>query len=117
MKKADREIVVSDSTLHGVSNHEAERIKGKLPPVSRWHLVSKPVVTTGIAVALGITVFALSYFVRVTGAHPTKPLESPAQLGSPPFANPSEVRYRTGEKRLRAVMELDSGNYTIPNVG
>ena len=117
MKKADREIVVSDSAPHDATNDEAERINSKLPPVPRWHFISKPVVTTGIVVALGITVFAFSYFVRVTGAHPTKPLESPAQLGSPPFANPSEVRFRAGEKRLRAVMELVSGNYMIPNVG
>ena len=40
-----------------------------------------------------------------------------AQLGSPPFANPSEVSYRPTEKRLRAVVELTSGKYQIPNVG
>jgi len=40
-----------------------------------------------------------------------------AQLGSPPFANPSEIRYRDGEKRLRGVIELVSGRYDIPNVG
>lgn len=38
-------------------------------------------------------------------------------LGSPNFANPSEVRYRASEKRLRAVMQLISGKYAIPNVG
>lgn len=39
------------------------------------------------------------------------------QLGSPPFANPIEVRSRAGENRLRIVMELIDGIYTIPNVG
>jgi FtsP/CotA-like multicopper oxidase with cupredoxin domain len=118
MKKANRQIVVSGSAPHGVSKHEAESVKGKLPPVSRWYSISTPVgVIAGIVVALGITFVALSYFVRVTGARPVNPLESSTQLGSPPFANPSEVRYRAGEKRLRAVMELNSGNYMIPNVG
>lgn len=43
--------------------------------------------------------------------------EASAQLGSPPFTNPSEVRARAGEKRLRAIMEIISGEYLIPNVG
>ena len=38
-------------------------------------------------------------------------------LGSPAFANPSEVRYRDGERTLRAVMQLTSGKYVMPNVG
>src|SRR5712692_10028735 len=40
-----------------------------------------------------------------------------AQLGSPPFANPEEICYRAGEKRLRGVIELISGKFDIPNVG
>lgn len=38
-------------------------------------------------------------------------------LGSPAFANPPEVRSRPAEKRLRAVVEINSGEYMIPNVG
>lgn len=38
-------------------------------------------------------------------------------LGSQPFANPSEVRYRAAEKRLRAIMLLTNGKYLIPGVG
>lgn len=38
-------------------------------------------------------------------------------LGSPPFANPSEVRARVNEKTLRAIMEINSAEYTIPNIG
>lgn len=38
-------------------------------------------------------------------------------LGSPDFANPSEIRYRPAEKRLRGIMLLKSGKYSIPNVG
>ncbi|HYP00084.1 MAG TPA: multicopper oxidase domain-containing protein [Pyrinomonadaceae bacterium] len=43
---------------------------------------------------------------------------APAQnLGSPDFTNPNEVRYRAAEKRLRMVMTMLNGTYTIPNVG
>jgi FtsP/CotA-like multicopper oxidase with cupredoxin domain len=45
------------------------------------------------------------------------PLTHAQNLGSPNFANPSEVRDRPKEKRLRAVIELTSGQYQIPNVG
>jgi FtsP/CotA-like multicopper oxidase with cupredoxin domain len=38
-------------------------------------------------------------------------------LGSPDFANPSEVRYNAATKRLRMVMTMISGTYAIPNVG
>ena len=120
MKKANRQIVVSGSVVPGVFKREAESVKGNLPPVSRRYSISKSVgFAAAIVAVLGITFVALSYFVRVTGAGPVNSLESSPQLGSPPFANPSEVRYRTGEKigRLRGVMELNSGNYTIPNVG
>ncbi len=40
-----------------------------------------------------------------------------AQLGSPTLVNPSEIRYRDKEKKLRGVVEMTSGNYQIPNVG
>src|SRR6266404_1488555 len=120
MKKANRQIVVSGSVVPGVFKREAESVKGNLPPVSRRYSISKSLgFAAAIVAVLGITFVALSYFVPVTGAGPVNSLESSPQLGSPPFANPSEVRYRTGEKigRLRGVMELNSGNYTIPNVG
>src|SRR6266446_4496237 len=118
MKKANRQIVVSGSVLPGVFKYEAESVKGNLPPVSRRYSISKSVgFAAAIVAVLGIAFVAFSYFVRVTGARPVNSLESSLQLGSPPFANPSEVRYRAGENRLRAVMELNSGNYTIPNVG
>ncbi len=116
MKKANRQIVVSGRATDGVSKHEAEHAKGNLPPV-RYFISQHVGVTAVCVVALGITFVALSYFGRVTGARPVNALESLPQLGSPAFANPSEIRYRAGENRLRGVMELNSGNYTIPNVG
>lgn len=121
MKKANRQNVVSGNAPHGVSKREAESVKDNLAPVSKWYFISKRVGVIAVCVvALGIAFVALSHFVRVTDANPINPSESSSvQLGSPPFANPSEIRYRTGEKigRLRGVMELNSGNYTIPNVG
>ena len=45
------------------------------------------------------------------------PLTQAQNLGSPPFANPSEISDRPSEKRLRGVIELISGQYQIPNVG
>ena len=118
MKKANRQNVVSGSAPQGDSEHGPEGVNGNSPSVSKWHFIRKPIgVIAVMVIALGITFVAVSSFVRVTGAHSLKPEESSPQLGSPPFANPSEVRYRTGQKRLRAVMALTSGNYTIPNVG
>jgi FtsP/CotA-like multicopper oxidase with cupredoxin domain len=45
------------------------------------------------------------------------PLTQAQNLGSPAFANPSEIRDRPAEKKLRGVIELTSGQYQIPNVG
>lgn len=73
-------------------------------PASGQHLKG-----TGIGAAVAVA--------AITGLSFLAPLLTHAQLGSPPFANPSEVRDRPGEKRLRAVMELSSGQYQIPNVG
>jgi FtsP/CotA-like multicopper oxidase with cupredoxin domain len=43
--------------------------------------------------------------------------QTTAQLGSPRFENPAEVRSRPGEKRLRAIMEMIDGDFLIPNIG
>ncbi len=43
--------------------------------------------------------------------------EAEAQLGSPNFKNPAEIPFRKDEKKLRAVMEMFSGKFDIPNVG
>lgn len=122
MKKANKEIVVSSSAPHGGSKHQAASVNDDLRAVWRRYSLSKPLpvgVIPVIVVALGIAVVGFSYLGRVAGAPPGEPSELSAQLGSPPFANPSEIRYRTGEKvgRLRGVMELTAGNYVIPNVG
>jgi len=40
-----------------------------------------------------------------------------AQLGSPDFANPPEIRSRVQERALQAVMRIVSAKFTIPNIG
>jgi hypothetical protein len=119
MKKANKEIVVSSNAMHGVTKHDSTSVKDELRRVSRWYTLSGPVGVIAVIVALGIAFVGFSYLSRVTGAHPLESSESSPQLGSPTFANPGEIRYRTGEKigRLRGVMELTAGNYMIPNVG
>jgi hypothetical protein len=39
-----------------------------------------------------------------------------AHLADPTFANPEEISSRAGEKRLRAVIEIIDGKYSIPNI-
>jgi FtsP/CotA-like multicopper oxidase with cupredoxin domain len=63
-------------------------------------------VAAGALAAAGIALWLLS-----------STLVRAQNLGSPAFANPSEVRSRANEKRLRGVMQLSSRTYTIPNVG
>jgi len=109
VKKANRRIVNNGNQAHSLNNQEANRfaLKRALPPASRWHFTGKAVgVVAGIAIAAGIALLLLGDYHA--GAQ---------NLGSPAFANPSEVRYRANEKRLRAVMELNNGKYMIPNVG
>src|SRR5262249_43105971 len=64
---------------------------------------------TGKAVTAGVVVAVAIAFACVV----TPP--AVAQLGSAPFANPGEVRYRADEKRLRVVMELINGEFAVPN--
>lgn len=101
MKKANR-----TSQIEAVSTARS---------ASRKNLVGKSVgVPAAIAVAAIIGLALL--FTLPAGAH-RNGLATEPQLGSPPFANPSEVRSRANEKRLRMVMNLISGNYSIPNAG
>ncbi len=71
-----------------------------------WNLIGQ---LAGVAVVIAVAVvFALSFweFPRVQ-----------AQFPGPDFVNPSEVRYNASKKTLRAVIQITSGEYTIPNVG
>lgn len=107
MRKANDRIVNHSNQTRSLNNPQVHRCQtGRhLPLASRGNAGKVVGIIAVIALAAGI---ALSLF----NEHPVQ-----AQLGSPPFKNPSEVRYRAGEKRLRAIMLLTSGQYTIPNVG
>ena len=103
MNKAKRKIVHSDSQAPTLTNPTTKRgeVSRALPAASLRRFTGK-----AFAVATAIALLLLG-----------SPLARAQNLGSPPFANPSEVRSRASEKRLRAVMQLSSGTYTIPNVG
>jgi len=61
--------------------------------------------------------FAITVAVLLGFSFLATPLTQAQNLGSPAFANPSEIRDRPAEKKLRGVIELTSGQYQIPNVG
>lgn len=67
---------------------------------------------TAFVLAFGVVLATTTIIVLVS-----PPVSEAQNLGSPAFSNPKEVRYRASEKRLRAVMQLTSGKYAIPNVG
>jgi FtsP/CotA-like multicopper oxidase with cupredoxin domain len=109
VKIANRRIENNGNQARSLSNQRANgfKVARALSAASRWYFTGRVVgLATVITLAAGIALSLLS-----------SPLARAQNLGSPPFANPSEVRYRDGEKRLRAVMQLTSGKYVIPNVG
>jgi FtsP/CotA-like multicopper oxidase with cupredoxin domain len=109
VKEANRKIVNDGNQGNSFSNEQANccEVKGVSPRTSRWFFAGKAfAIAAGVALAVGI---ALS----LVGASPM----AAQNLGSEPFANPSEVRYRVSENRLRAVMQLSAGTYSVPNLG
>jgi FtsP/CotA-like multicopper oxidase with cupredoxin domain len=110
VKKASRTIV---NKSHQEPN--AVEVKRTLPSALGRNFRGKAVgVASGTAVTAIIALSILVWYPVRAEMHGS--LAEP-QLGSPPFANPVEVRSRAGEKRLRMVMQLADGTYTIPNVG
>jgi len=107
MKKTNERISDSSQTFPDNKPETSFRVESDLSSRSLWPLIGKSVVIiAGLALATGI---ALSLW----GDRPAQA----QNLGSPAFANPSEVRYRPAEKRLRAIMVLKSGKFSIPNIG
>src|SRR6185295_18123611 len=101
MNKMNERIVNNDN--QGAQSFKVEQAFGS----TSWRYVNGKAIrlVAIITIAAGIALSLLS------------DQQAQAQnLGSPNFANPSEVRYRASEKRLRAVMQLISGKYAIPNV-
>lgn len=58
-------------------------------------------------------VLAAAFVLQLAGTSPARA----QNLGSPSFANPSEIDDRPAEKRLVGTIELTSATYQIPNVG
>jgi len=109
MNKVNRRIANNGNQARSLGNQGARRFKvgQAFGSTSRWYFTGKTVrVLATIALAAGIALALL-------GDHQVRA----QNLGSPDFANPSEIRYRAGQKRLRAVMQLISGKYAIPSVG
>ncbi len=67
-------------------------------------------VGTALATAVA-AIIGLSFLVA-----PVSLAQNAKNLGSPPFANPPEIRDRPSENRLRGIMELRSGQYFIPGL-
>lgn len=64
------------------------------------------------------TYLCLALLVVITlSARWSRGADAGAQLGSPSFSNPSEIRSRAQEKTLRGVLRITSGKYQIPGVG
>lgn len=78
--------------------------KNELALASRWNRVT-------------VTLFAAGLLAASVVSFRTVNSSAAVQLGSPPFTNPSEIRSRPSEKRLRAIMEITNGELLIPNVG
>ena len=112
----------NDKQSHGLSNHRRKRAAfGRaLQRVLLRHPILK---AAGVAAALSAVAVIALLLLPVTpagaraGDPPAGDPPAVAQLLSDPFKNPPEVTYDAANKRLRMVMQIVSGEYTIPNVG
>jgi FtsP/CotA-like multicopper oxidase with cupredoxin domain len=87
-------------------------------PPARWRRFTlKAVLVLSVLVLAAVGAQTLRFTTPAQAQVDAPPLALVQNLGSPDFANPSEIRYRAAEKRLRGVMLMRSGKYTIPNVG
>lgn len=117
VKKANRKIVNDCNQANSFSNEQGDCFEVEcVSSRTSWrYFTGKAVgIVTGIAVLAGI---AISLLFTAPAQAEMDPTLVAAQLGSQPFANPSEIPYRDGEKRLRGVMQLTAGTYSVPNLG
>lgn len=108
MKKASQRTGNGGKTSRSLNRQGADQ-SADVPIAARASLQfanGKPVLAV-VAAIIGLAFLAA----------PSAQAQNAPNLGSPPFANPSEIRYRPSEHRLRGVIELISGQYLIPNVG
>lgn len=106
---------IEKSHAHGKQRACHDESALSLPSVSRLVFRGKTLMILAAVVLAAITAFSLLYTSSVVAN--TGDPQKDRNLGSPDFANPPEVRSRPSEKRLRAVVEINSGEYMIPNVG
>jgi FtsP/CotA-like multicopper oxidase with cupredoxin domain len=112
----------NDNQSHVLSNHRTKR--AALGRALRRALPLRPILKAAVLTAAlsAAALVALSLLpVTPAGARvgdpPAGDPPAAAQLLSDPFKNPPEVTYDAANNRLRMVMQIVSGNYTIPNVG
>jgi FtsP/CotA-like multicopper oxidase with cupredoxin domain len=117
MKKANRNIMHNENGAKSLGNEQTTLVQGEHASrrTSRWYFSRRAVgIAGGVAVLAGI---ALSLLFTPQARAEMDATVMEMQLGSPPFANPSEIPYRAAEKRLRGVVQLSADRYLIPNVG
>jgi FtsP/CotA-like multicopper oxidase with cupredoxin domain len=122
VKKANRWIRKNGNQADCRKNRQANRVGHEQTslPASVRMLTGRLV---GFAVAIAVLIVVALLIAPQLLVAPRAQAQSGApftlmqNMGSPAFANPSEIRYRANENRLRGVMKLVSGNYLIPNVG
>lgn len=103
------------------SNSKTNRIESErnAMPVAAWRRFTLKAVGILAFIAVAAFIAHSLWFTPSAQAQVevVAPLAVVQNLGSPDFANPSEIRYRAGENRLRGVMQMISGKYTVPNAG
>jgi FtsP/CotA-like multicopper oxidase with cupredoxin domain len=116
MKKANGRTDNHHGRTRGPRRPESARA---LPSLARLSFTSKVAAISAVVIfAAGVAAVSLSLRVApAASAQAEAPLMLAQNLGSPNFANPSEIRYSAGENRLRGIIQIVSGKYQIPNVG
>ena len=110
----------NDHHSYSYNNRKTNRVEiERTSSASRQRLILKAVlVLAGIALA-AVSAHTLLFTApqQVQAQVEAPPLALAQNLGSEDLVNPSEIRYRANEKRMRGVMLMMSGKYMIPNVG
>jgi FtsP/CotA-like multicopper oxidase with cupredoxin domain len=122
VKKANGSIVNNGNQAHSSSDDRTNHVERArlVPQTFRRNFTARAVgVAILIAVVIAVAVLIAPPLIVAPRAQAQNvtALSLTQNAGSPPFANPLEVRSRPTEKRLRMIMKIISGTFTIPNVG
>jgi FtsP/CotA-like multicopper oxidase with cupredoxin domain len=111
----------NDPHSHILSTQQTNRVETEraVVPSASWRRFTFKAVALCACLAVAAVIAHSLWFTAPAQAQVDVPatLAVAQNLGSPDFTNPSEIRYRAAEKRLRGVMLMRSGKYAIPNVG